>query len=644
MALMLLPLLFGFSHCQSILKEPRKIILNDHHSTNITVEYCPFELISNNISYINMTAHCFCIHNENTNESDCSIPGPTLVMHNGTNALLKITNNLYGKRNVCQSPDTCQHFNSFTDLDIINIHTHGLHVSPQIDNPFDINILPTFNNKTGTSHIYNYSIISQHYPGTHYWHTHKHGSSTFHLNAGLFGALLVEHTPSNKYDIDNIKENILMFSWIRATSKHVCSSCQSNDINMLMNSMHMHDDNELHSLCDLYCLYPEIEREHSGVSYDMQTVFDDINLFLVNGQFQPIINDMYVNRFRRLRLINAMGSFYIQYKFPSAACEWYQIAADGIFFDEILDLSINTHLNELILPMGSRADILVKCNTAGIYKIYASENNQQSTDQLSNLQRVINGTVLFSIQVNEYDSHNLDQSNNIISLPSQDSYPMKPYYLSNHFDNVFNACLCHNSYDDLIDNLLGDKGLCFVQMHHIHNEKHQMKHAINGLTFDPNIPLTYLKANSQFEFTFFPTEGHVFHQHAFPFQIQSNVGNSFIAKQYEWRDTIGNWNQSWKYRFYTYDFTGRILLHCHKSWDADVGMVAYYMIKNDVDENKCHLFAKQNNDKLRMNSLWIEVSFDSFTLINLFVIVCLILLINVVLCMYFNKRKQTQYL
>mmetsp|Transcript_9085 Transcript_9085/g.30976 ORF Transcript_9085/g.30976 Transcript_9085/m.30976 type:complete len:203 (-) Transcript_9085:1755-2363(-) len=70
-------------------------------------------------------------------------------------------------------------------MDTTNLHTHGLHVSPDEDD-----ILLKVN--PGERHTYTYNLPADHLMGTHWYHAHTHGSTALHVLGGLAGALLVE--------------------------------------------------------------------------------------------------------------------------------------------------------------------------------------------------------------------------------------------------------------------------------------------------------------------------------------------------------------------------------------------------------------------------------------------------------------------
>ena len=67
-----------------------------------------------------------------------------------------------------------------------NIHTHGLHIDPNMDSIF------TAAAPEGGSLLYRYEIPVAHAPGLHWYHAHTHGSSAMQIMGGLVGALIVQ--------------------------------------------------------------------------------------------------------------------------------------------------------------------------------------------------------------------------------------------------------------------------------------------------------------------------------------------------------------------------------------------------------------------------------------------------------------------
>lgn len=122
---------------------------------------------------VTFTTRSYCYNNV------CSYPGPSIRIRPGDNFTMTLVNELgpeaeMGHRhNTIHSPNTT------------NIHTHGLHIDPNVDTVFV---------KAGPSEslTYKYHLPADHAPGLHWYHAHYHGSSALQLMGGLVGALIVE--------------------------------------------------------------------------------------------------------------------------------------------------------------------------------------------------------------------------------------------------------------------------------------------------------------------------------------------------------------------------------------------------------------------------------------------------------------------
>ncbi len=109
-----------------------------------------------------------------------SIPGPTMTMTPGDTYVLTFKNLL-----PWEEPSPVH--NEFKDPNITNIHTHGLHVSPET--PAD-DITRLING--GYCGDYVYEIPANHMGGTLWYHAHHHGSTYLQVSAGAFGLLIVD--------------------------------------------------------------------------------------------------------------------------------------------------------------------------------------------------------------------------------------------------------------------------------------------------------------------------------------------------------------------------------------------------------------------------------------------------------------------
>lgn len=103
-------------------QEPPLIIVNDGESIEISVEYCPYLVTDElNVTIFNTTGYCYCYENK------CDIPGPTIQFYNGSNVSITIVNKLGGDV-VNTMTDHQPLKQQYKDLDVTNIHTHGVYI------------------------------------------------------------------------------------------------------------------------------------------------------------------------------------------------------------------------------------------------------------------------------------------------------------------------------------------------------------------------------------------------------------------------------------------------------------------------------------------------------------------------------------
>jgi FtsP/CotA-like multicopper oxidase with cupredoxin domain len=128
--------------------------------------------------FLNARRWCFV----SGNEEDCSLPSPTIVVKPGDLIRVTIHNDL--EEQPSNSP-----MNELRNPNSTNLHTHGLHVDPAIDNVM-IEVPP------GGSHTWEIEIPDDHHPGFHWYHSHLHGASTYHVQTGSPYCFLVEERKS----------------------------------------------------------------------------------------------------------------------------------------------------------------------------------------------------------------------------------------------------------------------------------------------------------------------------------------------------------------------------------------------------------------------------------------------------------------
>lgn len=109
-------------------------------------------------------------------------------------------------------------------LNFTNLHVHGLHVDPDRDDvllvikpegmkvPEHTNPLIAASDKIDGSWLYEYQLPKIHLPGTHWYHPHKHGSTSAQLENGMAGTMVImedEHNAIVPYPVkaDGVDSN-----------------------------------------------------------------------------------------------------------------------------------------------------------------------------------------------------------------------------------------------------------------------------------------------------------------------------------------------------------------------------------------------------------------------------------------------------
>ncbi len=247
---------------------------------------------------------------------DGYIGGPTLRVKPGDRLSVTITNNLPPNTDsIPPDVNTPHHFNS------INLHTHGLHVSPGQDYVL-LDIMP------GESYTYVYDIPADHPAGTFWYHAHKHGSTAMHLFSGMAGLLIVEG------EVDNDPE--------------VAAATDLDFVIQEINLGGLGDEPPIKSLYEV----PDYITPSPFARAD--------SFFLVNGVYQPRLT-IAPGRTVRLRVLNASSRNTMPISVPGAQLNL--ISLDGI------TLANTKPVDTVRLAPANRADIILRLDTPGQFEI-----------------------------------------------------------------------------------------------------------------------------------------------------------------------------------------------------------------------------------------------------------------------------------
>jgi FtsP/CotA-like multicopper oxidase with cupredoxin domain len=219
-----------------------------------------------------------------------TLPGPTLRIRPGDRVRLNLVNRLD---------------------DATNLHTHGLHVSPEGNGD---NIFRRV--EAGETARYEYAIPADHPSGTFWYHPHLHGSVADQIFSGLYGAIVI----SAEDEPEEVRERVLFVSDITLTS--------GGDV-------------------------ARVSRAQVMAGREGDTV-------LVNGQALPRI-DLTAGQAERWRVVNACTSrlLVIQLEGHTLGLLGY----DGQSLGQAVDRQ------SVLLAPGNRADLVVEPSRSGTFAL-----------------------------------------------------------------------------------------------------------------------------------------------------------------------------------------------------------------------------------------------------------------------------------
>jgi len=277
-------------------------------------------------------------------ETGQPIVGPTLVMERGktTGVLLKNAISGCGADAIPGVVDNMSGWKPH-DFTSTNLHTHGLHVTPQAPSD-DVLIILDSENKPhsghaghsgdqsahhtiqsaldATSYAYRYEMPGDHPVGTFWYHPHKHGSVAAQVGPGMAGALIVTAADSEN-DFDTLLAN-------------TCNiTADDEEIVVLQTISYFETTGGPTGQGVFYPYGYYLGGVEDGFDASMcdgltPTQAADAPALGVNGQVNPVIT-MNQGEIKRLRFVNATNGQTIVPQFiGEGAPEVYAIAVDGI--------------------------------------------------------------------------------------------------------------------------------------------------------------------------------------------------------------------------------------------------------------------------------------------------------------------------
>ncbi|WP_444905538.1 multicopper oxidase family protein [Microbulbifer sp. SSSA008] len=458
-----------------------------------------------------------------TQEAGFTLTGPTIEIRADSHLTIQ-TNNLLPEEDPLNTPATINFPHEFNTY---NLHTHGLHVSPE--SPAD-NVCMKI--KPGESYTYEYDIPKDQPPGLYWYHPHKHGSVAIQVGSGMAGALIVRDEFDDELEAMGVKEHILVFQNI-AVDEH-----------------------------------GKVEDQHQVAKFP-----DSEYCITVNGQYCPIIHAT-VGELLNLRLLNATTRTSIDIDCPWFA-QMYIYGFDGNPTD---DYRLQDGVS---LGPANRASLFLKISEAATpgahFYIY---NNAIEFQQMPHY-KYHNNSPLFVIAIAQGE-----EIGTAIYAPSKPPARCAPP----PFPSSFKVDLLKPITDDEITNTrrltFQANTLDDPQKYY-----RGLNVSIDHSPFEGcEVVNHYVELDAVEEWTLvneseFP---HPIHIHVNPYYVIEVAGEDpmhHTLKLPFWCDTFQvppHGHVKFRTRFK--DFTGKYPLHCHLLYHEDGGMMQHVRVVKDASE------------------------------------------------------------
>jgi FtsP/CotA-like multicopper oxidase with cupredoxin domain/peroxiredoxin len=480
--------------------------------------------------------------------------GPTIRVRRGTTLKINLINELPTTSappvQVDPEQDDQPH-----DLFTTNLHTHGLHVSPEGDSDNIFREVPP-----GASFQYTYTIPADHPSGTFWYHPHKHGSVAYQMANGMAGALIVEGdgASGNEQDLEAIpeiasaRERILVLQQLTLRQENGVGWVDPNDV-------YQEPPNP-----SAYC--PTAINGVVMPSFTMRPKEVERWRFIHAGREGPLLLGWYNKRGGRLRSI-----------------PFYEIAVDGLATGKL------TARRGFTLYPGDRSDVLIKApGGSGTYYLCARQEDESSPGQ----ERVILKRLAKLVVQGEQHDMSLPVAAHLVRCRPFE--PIEEAECTVKRDIVLD-------YDDA------------KKLFHINGISFSKQTSLDRPALGGAEEWTLTAANTAAS----ALEPHPLHIHVNPFYLVrvENVATKAVTELDEWHDTyLLEKGQKLTIRMRFRDFAGKTVLHCHTLVHEDQGMMRTIQIvdpqRPDADEDRalglteCFLPAPTLSLPSTRNSTW----------------------------------------
>lgn len=425
----------------------------------------------------------------------------------------------------------------------------------------------------GDSYEYVISIPEDHAPGTFWYHPHLHGTTALQVGGAAHGMIIVADPPSfTPYSYPE-RELVLTHLYLDGPGSTTFIADEAND-----------------------------ETFKWSAAPDTS-----LNFFLVNGVYQPVIT--MTNTWERWRILNPSAYVWIVIATNSSACTFELIAIDGIYISPA-----PRSVNRIFVASGSRADVLVHCSATvvpSLVELWSCPPNEPDCAEY--------------VEPNGYGYSGLLGYINITSsdiAPSVAVFePSRPSYLSSTL-----ASTPAQQFDmDAI--VLGS-----------YYRYNVMNFTINYILYS-EAPWANLTLNNMYMINMSGLQKHPFHLHVYPLQLHTTPLSPVTRNFFQYGDWLDNAfmpngpDQPIFLAFNAKDISGDVVYHCHNLEHEDMGMMTYFHVSGDSEEDKGKGSNKEGKGAYKKKLYW-----------TLLAIGCCAFVIGVIAGtrVYFRRRQQLQ--
>ena len=298
----------------------------------------------------------FCYRDQNGSQA------PNLRLHPGDWLVLTLKNDVNAAANSANAPhdhaapSTGACGNGAMDAFSTNLHFHGLYVPPVCHQD---DVLNTFISPSEPAFEYRLQVPADQPPGVYWYHPHVHGFSNAQVQGGASGALIVEGIECANPAVAGLPERVLIIR-----DQPVISPNAVQSASMVMPQIPILRD-------------PDGDILNTGTGYGPPSKDLSINFVAVPYPDYPPALILTKPGERQLwRVLNASAITYLDLRllFNGVPQPVGQVSLDGVPLnahntagDKGPDNDGILWLNNVELPPGARADLIVKGPPAGVY-------------------------------------------------------------------------------------------------------------------------------------------------------------------------------------------------------------------------------------------------------------------------------------